>query len=325
MNEPYRALEHVLDQRVPVYVQAHDFPDHDAIGSGYALQQLLTARGYTASLCYGGRIDSHSLLDSMDQLGVDPIHVKSLPRVANGQRVLVDGFSGSSLMTELDHAPVRAVVDHHRPPAPPETEFSDIRPEYGSCSTIIFEYYKEAGVPFGRRVATALLMGIMMDTAFMTRAVQEVDMNAFSELFFLADWQSGSRLLKNSLSLSDLTVYREAFERAEVSGEFCFIPLSHACTPELSALIADFFLTFREIRFVAVLVPDRDGHRIQVRSENNHLPADSVIRMAMQGIGTGGGHVHMGGGTVPADQYPGANEIRRRFESAITAGGGNIQ
>ena len=36
-----------------------------------------------------------------------------------------------------------------------------------------------------------------------------------------------------------------------------------------------------------------------VRSEDSARPADVIIKKALDGIGTGGGHLHMGGGSVP--------------------------
>ena len=46
-------------------------------------------------------------------------------------------------------------------------------------------------------MATALLMGIMMDTAYMTRGVAAVDLAAFSGLFFMGDWESAAYILRN--------------------------------------------------------------------------------------------------------------------------------
>ena len=156
-------------------------------------------------------------------------------------------------------------------------------------------------------------MGLMMDTAFMTRGVNKVDMDAFGELFFQGDWQAGSRLLKNSLSLSDLTIFREALNSCQVVGDFCFIPIQHECSPEVAALTADFFLNLREITFVVVLVPDHDEYRLSVRSDDIKRPADIIIRKALAGIGSGGGHVHMGGGQIPRNLFPGEEELRRNF------------
>jgi nanoRNase/pAp phosphatase (c-di-AMP/oligoRNAs hydrolase) len=151
----------------------------------------------------------------------------------------------------------------------------------------------------------------------MTRGVHKIDLEAFSELFFRGDWETASRLLKNSLSLNDLSVFREAINECVVAGDFCYVPLDKEISPEVMALVADFFLGLREIHFVVVVVGDRDEYRVSVRSEDARRPTDVVIRRALDSIGSGGGHVHMGGGSIPRDLYPGEEGLRKRFISAL--------
>lgn len=232
------------------------------------------------------------------------------------QLVVVDGFVGNSNVTGLI-GEVIGVIDHHSPPDESNCRYQDIRPEYGACSTILFEYFRDTNTAMEKNVATSLLMGLMMDTAFMTRGVRPIDLEAFAELFFRGDWETGSRILKNSLSVKDLAVFREAINACTVAGDFCYVPIQNETSPEVMALVADFFLGLREIHFVVVVEPDRDEYRLSVRSEDNRRPADVVIRRALSGIGSGGGHVHMGGGAIPRDLFPGEQRLRKRFLTAM--------
>lgn len=306
----------VIDPSHPLVIQVHDFPDHDAVAAGYGLQRLLAVRKIDAVICYSGTIQSASLEEAIRVLEIPLVDSSDLILGKDSQIVLVDGFIGNKNVTELAGTVV-ALVDHHTPPEKPEVPFADIRPHYGSCSTMIYEYYTETGIEVERSVATALLMGLMMDTAFMTRGVTVQDMNAFSTLFFRGDWELSTRTLRNSLSLIDLGVFREAINSCEVAGDFAFVPIHKECSPEVTAITADFFLGLREIRFVVVLVPDRDEYRISVRSEDLSRQSDVIIRRALRGIGYGGGHVHMGGGTIPRDLFPGEQSLRNRFLVAM--------
>jgi len=305
-----------IDPHSELLIQAHDFPDHDAVACAYALGILLSQHGIENRLCYGGTIQSNSLDQTIRLLEIPITAVSDMTISEGSQLILVDGFAGNRNVTGL---PVRVigVIDHHEPPDEPNTPYHDIRPEYGACSTIIQEYYRDVNAEIPRNAATMLLMGIMMDTAFMTRGVSPVDLEAFSNLFFRGDWETGSRLLKSSLSLNDLGVFREAINSCVVADDFCFVPLQKESTPEVMALVADFFLGLREIHFVVVLEPDRDAYRLSVRSEDNARPADVVIRRALAGIGSGGGHVHMGGGSIPLDLFPGEQSLRNRFLRAM--------
>lgn len=305
-------LSEQLDAAHPVVVQAHDFPDHDAVATAFALATLLETRNFTVRLCYGGSIQSESLRDAIEALEIDIASVGETVIPNDAQLIVVDGFAGNSNMAGIPGI-LTGVIDHHPPPWKPDCAFSDIRPDYGACSTILFEYYREAGQEMSDRVATALLMGIMMDTAFMTRGVSATDLDAFDLLFRQGDWQQAARLLKNSLSLSDLAAFRQAIDVCIVARDFSFIALPGDYSPEVMALIADFFLGLREIHFVVVVSGDRDEHRLSVRSEDNERPCDVVIHRAIEGIGSGGGHLHMGGGSIPRDLYPGDEGLRKRF------------
>ena len=310
------ALREQLDPNRPVVVQAHDFPDHDAVGTAFALSRLLERDRTDVHLCYGGVIQSESLRDAIKALEIEINPIRELELGQDAQLIIVDGFSGNSNMTGSSGSVV-AVIDHHPPPWKPECPYADIRAGYGACSTILYEYYRDANVQMEPHVATALLMGLMMDTAFMTRGVADVDLDAFNVLFRRGDWELSARLLKNSLSLSDLAAFRQAIDVCVIAREFSFIALQGEYSAEVMALIADFFLNLREIHFVVVVSGDRDEHRLSVRSEDNNHPCDVVIHGALNGIGSGGGHIHMGGGSIPRDLYPGDEGLRKRFISAL--------
>lgn len=309
-------LVEYLDPKRPVVVQAHDFPDHDAVGTAFALTRLLIRHEMSVQLGYGGLIQSESLRDAIEALEIDIRPVRELELSEDTQLIVVDGFSGNSNMMGVPGTVV-AVIDHHPPPWDAQCPYADIRDGYGACSTILYEYYRDAGEPMEPDVATGLLMGLMMDTAFMTRGVAEVDLDAFGVLFRYGDWELAARLLKNSLSLSDLAAFRQAIDVCVVARMFSFIALQGEYTAEVMALIADFFLNLREVHFVVVVSGDRDEHRLSVRSEDHNYPCDVVIHHALDGIGSGGGHMHMGGGSIPRDLYPGDEGLRKRFISAL--------
>jgi nanoRNase/pAp phosphatase (c-di-AMP/oligoRNAs hydrolase) len=311
----YAELLGGLERDRPVVIQAHDFPDHDAVGASYALAHLLRQDGIQAKLSYGGTIQSASLAEEIDTLKIPIAAASEVGITEDAQVIVIDGFVGNSNMSGLP-GEIYGVIDHHSPPVEPSTRFHDIREHFGACCTIVYSYYKETGVKMTDSVATALLIGLMMDTGFMTRGVPEPDLEAFTELFFKGDWRMGSRLLKNSLSLRDLGLFREAINACVVAGDFCFVPVTKECTQEVMALVADFFLGLRELSFVVVVEPDREEYRLSVRSEDVHRPADVIIRKALDGIGAGGGHIHMGGGSIPRDLYPGEEGLRKRFIEA---------
>jgi nanoRNase/pAp phosphatase (c-di-AMP/oligoRNAs hydrolase) len=328
----FRDLLEVLDKNKPVIIQAHDYPDHDAIASGFSLMRLLQKFGFACEFCYGGEMQGFSVTGVIKDLFIPVVPASSLHITRQAQIILVDGIAGNMNVTNLSDFPLTGIIDHHQPPVHiPECPFVDIRPDFGSCSTIIYQYYLETMTEPPRDVATALLTGLTMDTAHMTRGVGTVDLAAFSGLFFQSDWEESAYILRNSFSVQDIPILRYALDHYSTYGEVCFVelesprmreargdaPADISLRPELLGLISDNFLRMAEIHFVITVETGNTACRLSLRSENPRLPADLIIKRALQDIGSGGGHSHMSGGTVYAGLYPGSAELRKKFLNVI--------
>ncbi len=315
----YRELLRAIDPDKLLVVQTHDFPDHDAAASAFGLYKLFSAEGLMPPLlCFGGRLQSESLEETIQVLGIPLVQCTELELPHDTQVILVDGLAGNRNVTDL-RANLIGIIDHHDPLSLPNLPYLDIRPDYGSCSTILYEYFREAGVRPDRETATALLMGIMMDTSFLTRAVSKADLEAFTKLFPVGDWEFGSTLLKNSISLRDLPVFQEAIGSSYMKDDSCFVFIDQECSGELIAIVADFFLRLREIRFVVVVNGGPEEYKISVRSEDRMRPANIVLQKALDGIGAGGGQIFLGGGTIDRDVFPWRKAVFERFLGAMDA------
>jgi nanoRNase/pAp phosphatase (c-di-AMP/oligoRNAs hydrolase) len=312
-------LLEVLDKKKPVLIQAHDYPDHDAVAAGFSLLRLLRDLGFSCAFCYSGELQGFSVAGIMKDLEIPLVAVSSLEIHGEEQIILVDGVAGNRNVTRIAGAPLVGIIDHHQPPAEiPECGFVDIRPDCGSCATIIYQYYLETLTEIPRDVATALLTGLMMDTAQMTRGVGSADLAAFSGLFFKGDWEEAAYILRNSFSLQDIPALRYAFRRYYRHGSACFLGLTKAVRAELLGLIADYFLRMQEIHFVVAAEMGARTCRLSVRSEDPRLPADLIVRRVLADLGGGGGgHPHMSGGTFPAARSPGAARLRKKFFSVV--------
>ena len=65
--------------------------------------------------------------------------------------------------------------------------FKDIRPDYGSTSTILTEHLRAVDMDISEKTATAMLYAIKSDTLFFNRHTNRADIEAFSYLYPLAD------------------------------------------------------------------------------------------------------------------------------------------
>jgi nanoRNase/pAp phosphatase (c-di-AMP/oligoRNAs hydrolase) len=210
-------------------------------------------------------------------------------------------------------------VDHHPKTGLPGCPFADIRTEYGSCAALAAGYWEEAGLTPDRDVATALLMGIEMDTDFLSRRVSKPDIDALHRLFFIGDWEFGTRVIKTSLSKKDIPAFEKAVANSRIHGELLFALIPLNTTQEVISILADFFLRFREILVTVIIENQGTSRHVSVRSRDTAVSAAALIRAALEDIGEGGGHDYMAGGLLNPSAAAGEDELFRRFTAALDA------
>ncbi len=311
-------LAGLLDPREPILVQTHDYPDIDAVASAWALAELLARRGFRSSIAHRGEIRSRSLARLVAELGIELPAAPPAEACPGREIVVVDG-SPANGNVGLFPGRLVGIVDHHCKAGEPEAPFIDIRPELASASTMIFGYWEEAGEVPPRGIATALLAGLQSDTDFLSRRSSAEDFRAYAALFDLGDWERASRVVRTVLDLRELDLIAQAISGARVEEGLLYASLEGRCGQEALAVAADFALRAEELR--ACVVADRDdaGFHFSIRSKSPRLSAFDLARRALEGIGSGGGHSHSAGGSVPAAGAPPEGELSSRFFAASAA------
>ena len=243
-------LDHLRGRR-GVFLQTHNFPDHDAVASVFALQALLAAEGIPAELIYDGELQRDSLRQMIAELGIAIRPQAEVARTDDDEIIVVDGCKGNKNVTDLVGTEI-AVIDHHQVAAPDDVPFVDIRPEVGACSTIVHSYFEELGHEVPRRVATALLIGLNTDTALLTRGVSEADVTAFARLYRVADVALNNAILRNYIQTKDLDFFRFAWINLRIEDSLAFCHFPDGCNQNLLGILGDFFLAVQEVDFVVL-------------------------------------------------------------------------
>lgn len=307
-----------------IYIQTHNFPDPDAIASAYGLQQLLLLYGIRATICYEGRIDNLCTARMLKEIAVRMYSYEEIRTKMKREDyiICVDSQKNSGNITDFIGDEV-ACIDHHPVFAKEPYQYADIRIT-GACATLIAGYYMELGRIPDVNTATALLYGLKMDTLQFTRGVTELDIQAFHFLFSLCDSDRLSRLEHNRMEFQDLKAYGAAIENIQIYDTFGFTAIPFACPDALIATLADFILSLDQVE-VAVVISNRDdGIKLSVRSEIAQVHAGELIRKALRGLGSGGGHAAMAGGIIPREKMESAGPfyeemIRERFLNELAA------
>jgi len=314
----FSRLAGLLDPSARVAVQAHDYPDIDAVASAWAIAELLRRRGRKASVAHRGPIRSRSLARLVAELGIAIPDEDADPAGEARDIVVVDGSPENGNVT-LFSGRLVGVVDHHFQAGKPDAPFLDLRPEAASCSSIAYGYWVEEGKTPPRGIATALLAGIQSDTDFLSRRSSPEDFRAYAALMVLGDCELASRIVRSTFDLRELGLIAGALSRARVEGGLLYAQAEGPCGQEALAVVADFALRAEELRAAVVAGRDETGLHVSVRSKSPRLSAFALVRRALEGIGSGGGHSHSAGGIVPAADIPSGDGIRERFFSAAAA------
>ena len=162
-----------------VFIQPHNVPDPDAIASCFGLEYLLGQRDIATAIVYESELEKANALKMLELFDIKLCLSHEVATLGKEDwTVLVDVQKGNSNVTDLVTDEV-AVIDHHEHMGDKGCRFEDIRPDIGSCSAIITEYFIENEVPVPGNVATALLYGIFMDTDNLTRGVSNLDIEMF--------------------------------------------------------------------------------------------------------------------------------------------------
>lgn len=307
--EDFKQLVQLCEGR-SVYIQTHNFPDPDAIGSAFGLQNLLKHFGVESTLCYAGKIDKLSAVKMLDAFDIQMFSYDQLREkmTETDAIICVDSQKNSGNITDFIGDEI-ASIDHHPTFVEVEYQYKDLQIT-GACATLIAKYYQELQIPPDQNTATALLYGLRMDTLQFSRGVTQLDIEMFAYLFPFCDQTKLSALERNNMEIRDLRAYGAAIDSIKIYDEAGFAVIPFACPDGLIAALSDFILALEEVTVSVVQCCREDGVKISVRSEVPQIHAGHLIHEAIQGLGDGGGHQEMAGGLIKKErletmgQYP---------------------
>lgn len=299
--ERARELRKFIKKRERVLIQTHDYPDPDAIAAAFGLCYLVEHYGGTSGVIYHGVINRAITAEMVNVLKIPIIPAAGVLSDSSDEVIVVDTRIAATNLTRLA-ARYIGEVDHHQGGESPGADiFHDIRPEYGSCSTIVGEYFHILRVRMPQNVATALSIGLNTDTQRLLRNVSRYDVAGYYYLYRQSDQAFLQYVLLNNIEMADLPVFVAAINNLVVDKKsfMAYTDIGEIKSGALAAIVGDFILTIKEVNVVLTACWDQERLYLSVRSEAERLPADRVIRALTRDGGTGGGHRSMAAGFIP--------------------------
>ena len=291
-----------------IAIQCHDAPDADALASGFALHAYFTGLGRTPYFFYGGRslISKPNLRIMVEALGI-PVHYDPELSHWDGLLVTVDCQHGNNNVQSVTAAHV-AVIDHH-PRGKSLPDQAVIKPQLGSCATLVWSLMQEEGFVFGpdkRNLSIALYYGLYTDTNGFSEARHPLDLNMRDALSYqdpqklIQEEPVLKTLFTSNLSQNDLTVAFDALHKIHVDETHGFAVATAApCDPNLLGYISDIAVQVATINTVIASTPQGEGFKFSVRTSGRMAKArDLTVWIVANKRGSGGGHKEKAGGWV---------------------------
>lgn len=311
-GKKFNELVSLLRNEEKVYIQTHNFPDPDAIASAFGLQYLLGKYGISSEIIYDGQLQSNPVERMISELNITISHNSEFEISGEEKIIIIDGCKGNKNVTGLKGIEI-GIIDHHNSTSSEDVPFLDIRTDYGSCSSIISLYAKEAGIELSRNAATALAIGLHVDTDSFSRGVNFKDLEAYMFLFEKVEHSLVGSILRNNIFQEELELYRKALKDVVLYKEFAFYCFDDFCSQNLLGILADFFLSVEEIDFVALCAKGKDKVSVSVRSEKLEWNAALILEGIVKGLGQSGGHDTMAGAIIEDVYSFSEKELYKRF------------
>jgi len=283
-----------------VLILLHNDPDPDAIASGLGLRNILRRTRQTAIIgCMYGvtRPENLRMLKLLDlQIEVMTAEqIKSFDRIA---LVDVQPHYFPGLLPQVD-----LVIDHHPEQPGYSAVFKDIRPDYGSTSTILTEHLRAVDIDISERTATAMLYAIKSDTLFFNRQANRADLDAFSYLYPLSDATMIRKMEGSEITGERLDFIIKAWQHGRmVEHVFCAF-IGEPSREDFIPYVADFYLQLEHVQWSVISGVVNDTFIVSVRNLGYSRNAGDFVRRWFSDIGSAGGHRTMAKAVVPLEKF----------------------
>ena len=285
-----------------VVIVLHNDPDPDAMASGLALRNVLRRTKQTAVIA---ALQGVTRPENQRMMNLLDIHVEILTaeQLTAFDRIAMCDVQPHYFSGAIDR--VDLVIDHHPEMTGYTAVYKDIRPDYGSTSTILTEHLRAVDVNISERTATAMLYAIKSDTLFFNRQANRCDIEAFSYLYPLADANLIRKMEGAEITAERLQLITKATQRGLMADQVFSVFLGEVPRDDAIPYVADFYLQLENVRWTLVSGIVHGSFVMSVRNLGYTKNAGDFVRRYFVDIGSAGGHRAMAKAVVPLAAFEG--------------------
>ncbi len=290
-----------------ILILLQDNPDPDAMASAKALRKIIQVKlGKRAAVGFGGVCGraENRIMNEVLRVDAKPMKADQLERYKTICLVDTQPVTGNNILPEAQMPQV--VIDHHFLPKRKvwTAEFADVRPEYGACSTILYEYLLAAGIQANDNLATALFYGIQSDTQDLGREASPSGVRAYQSLFLQANKKKLARIRRAPVPAKYFQTVEGSLANCLVAGKTVVSYIPDCGNPEIVAEVADLLIRLEGIRASVCYGICEDTIHLSARAIDGRANMAAKMKQVVRRIGTGGGHRVMAGGQVELEGDP---------------------
>jgi len=293
-----------INKNKPISIVVHNNPDPDALASAAGLSFILKKKGYkNIRIYYDGLVGRAENQEVIKILKVALSLTRNILSPKKHQFILVDcqPFTGNATLPN-GVMPI-AVIDHHpRKKKTSQVPFRDIRPDYGACSTILYEYFSSLNIPIPANIATALCYAISSETQNLGREGSQADKKAYVELLSRLSFSQLSKTQYPKLSKDFVSNLSRALLNAFYYKNLIGVVMEELPYPDFAAQMADFLLRVRSMTWSICLGTYKEALFVSIRTTNTQADASKIIKRIIPKHGASGGHDMIAGGQVKIDK-----------------------
>lgn len=287
----------------PVLILTHDYPDPDALASGMALSALISnAWDIPSSLVYSGvvaRAENRAMLHLLTPNWEFREQVRDFD--AYSAVALVDTQPGAGNNSYPTERSADIVIDHHNPirEHSHSVPFSDIRPDVGATSTLLYQYFQAADITPDQDLATAMFYGLHTDTLGLARGASTADEMVYFNLLGMLDRKKLVQVEQAGLSRLYFNAFSGGLQAARIYGKVIISDLGSMHRPDLSGEMADVLIRLDSARAALCYGTHRQVLYLSLRTKATVKDAGAIAQALVAGFGKAGGHGSLAGGQVP--------------------------
>ncbi len=296
-------------------ILTHTNPDPDALASAIALKTYAKTFDYDSVIAYDGEIGYFQNRVLCNRLGVDLVRVEEIDFDKFWPIALVDVASRAYCALPRDREPT-IIIDHHAVPSAEVTARLVNIERVGACSTLLANCLNFANISIDPLLAAALVVGILTDTGYLTRATP-MDVEVYTALREKADRELLTALETPVYSWKTFRSLSTAMKKAKTVGPCLMTSVGQVEEEDTVSQVAEFFIKLEGIQTVLVGGIVERAVRISGRTKDTSL---HLGRIFSEVFGErGGGHQNMAGAKILYARKPAQRDVNNQLKKVLKA------